>query len=55
MQEISSKLAPYEMENEEVFHFAEDIEKVSESKLTVKKNLKKKSCQNKRQMKKNLI
>ena len=27
MQEISSKLLPFELENEEIFHFAEDIEK----------------------------
>lgn len=27
MNEISNKLAPFELENEEIFHFAEDIEK----------------------------
>ncbi|MCT6817678.1 MAG: RNA polymerase sigma factor RpoD, partial [Lysinibacillus fusiformis] len=27
MKEISEKLTPYELENEEIFHFAEDLEK----------------------------
>ena len=26
MSEISSKLAPFELENEEIFHFAEELE-----------------------------
>lgn len=30
MKEIATKLAPYEIENEEIFHFAEDLEKSAE-------------------------
>ena len=42
MKEISEKLTPYELENEEIFHFAEDLEKHKDIQIIGKKNLKKK-------------
>ena len=43
MKEISEKLAPYELENEEIFHFAEDLEKAKDIQIIGKEEFEEES------------